>query len=152
MSGDFNSLLTPNLHFEIPQIMTGFGTSAIGYIGSIDRQNPFIYYVTSDFSRNYQKYRKRGKNQPYVYIDPTPNEHNMYDGFIFNAPLIEYLSVVAIFKDLRQLEGYNCCEDLDETENYNFIDIEVKNRLVQLKVNYYRQLHMHILPNDQQYT
>lgn len=143
---------TPNAHFEIPQIINGFGTAAIAYIGSIDRQNPFTFYVTPDFSNNYQKYRKRGQNKPYVYIDPTPNENNMYDGYIFNAPLIKMLSVVGIFKDLRQLEGYNCCEGYDEPENYSFIDIEVKNRLVQQKVTYYRQLHMHQLPNDQQYV
>lgn len=143
---------TPNAHFEIPQIINGFGTAAIAYIGSVDRQNPFTFYVSSDFSQKYQQYRKRGKDKPYVYIDPTPNENNMYDGYIFNAPLIKLISVVGIFKDLRQLEGYNCCENYDEPENYSFIDIEVKNRLVQQKINYYRQLHMHVLPNDQQYV
>jgi hypothetical protein len=43
----------------------------------------------------------RGKDKPYVYIDTTPNENNMYDAFVFNAPLLKRLSVVAIFKDLR---------------------------------------------------
>ena len=76
----------------------------------------------------------------------------MYDGYIFNAPLLKVISVVGVFKDLRQLEGYNCCESSEEPENYSFIDIEVKNRLVQQKVNYYRQLHMPNLPNDQKYV
>lgn len=143
---------TPTAHFEIPQIINGFGSAAIAYIGSIDRKNSFIFYISPDFSVNYEKYRKRGgKNKPYVYIDPTPNENNMYDGYIFNAPLLKTISVVALFKDLRQLEEYNCCGDLD-TENFNFIDVEVKNRLVQQKVNYYRQLHANNKPNDQQYT
>lgn len=143
---------TPNAHFEIPQIINGFGTAAIAYIGSVDRQNPFTFYVSADFQQKYQKYRKRGKDRPYVYIDPTPNENNMYDGYIFNAPLLKVISVVGVFKDLRQLEGYDCCGSSEEPENYSFIDIEVKNRLVQQKVNYYRQLHMPNLPNDQKYV
>lgn len=146
------SYSTPNAHFEIPQLVTGFGNAALAYVGSIDRQNAFNFYVTPDFSSNLQQYRKRGQDKPYVYIDPTPNEHNMNDGYIFNAPMISVISVVGVFKDLRQLEGYNCCEGVEDPENFNFIDTEVKNRLVQQKVNYYRQLHMYSLPNDQQYV
>ena len=136
---------TPNLHFEVPQILGDY----IAYIGTIDRQNPFTFYMTSNFSSKQFQYRKRGKNRPYVYIDPTPNENNMYDGYIFGAPLLRMISIVAIFKDPRQIENFGCCQDLPE--NYNFIDIEVKNRLVQQKINYYRQLHMNNKPNDQQY-
>jgi hypothetical protein len=51
-----------------------------------------------NYTRNY---RKRGKYKPFVYIDTTPNERGMYDCFIFNAPLIKEVSVVAIFKDPR---------------------------------------------------
>jgi len=39
-----------------------------------------------------------------VYIDTTPNANGMYDGFIFNAPLLKSISIIAIFKDPRQLE------------------------------------------------
>lgn len=143
---------TPNAHFEIPQIVNDFGASAIAYIGSVDRQNAFTVYVSSDFTNQYQQYRKRGHGKPYVFIDPVPNEHNMYDGYIFNAPLIKMLSIVAIFKDPRQLEEYGCCQDLSELENYTFIDNEVKNRLTELKIKYYRQLHMTNLPNTQEYV
>ena len=31
-------------HFEIPQVITDFGTDAIEYIGATDRQLPFIWY------------------------------------------------------------------------------------------------------------
>ena len=143
---------TPNAHFEIPQIVNDFGASAIAYIGSVDRQNAFTVYVSSDFTNQYQQYRKRGHGKPYVFIDPVPNEHNMYDGYIFNAPLIKMLSIVAIFKDPRQLEEYGCCQDLSKLENYTFIDNEVKNRLTELKIKYYRQLHMTNLPNTQEYV
>ena len=37
---------TPNLHFEVPQILGDY----IAYIGTIDRQNPFTFYMTSNFS------------------------------------------------------------------------------------------------------
>jgi len=47
------------------------------------------------------KYRRRGKDKPYVWIDTTPNENNMYDCFIFNAPLLSAVSITAIFKDPR---------------------------------------------------
>jgi hypothetical protein len=33
----------------------------------------------------------------------------MYDGWIFNAPMLEVISVVGIFKDPRQIEDYACC-------------------------------------------
>ena len=85
----------------------------------------------------YHQYRKRGRNKPYVYIDVTPNENNMYDCFIFNAPLIKQVSVVAIFKDPRQLE------------NFTFINTEIKKRLTEKKLRYYRQMAAPITPNDQ---
>lgn len=143
---------TPNAHFEIPQIINDFGASAIAYIGSVDRMNSFSVYVNSNFTNLYQKYRKRGKDKPYVYIDPAPNENNMLDGYIFNAPLLKQISVVAIFKDPRQLDDYGCCSDLDDIQNMTFIDTEVKDRLTKQKITYYRQLHMPNLPNDQKYV
>ena len=143
---------TPNAHFEIPQIINDFGANAIAYIGSVDRMNSFSVYVNSNFTNLYQKYRKRGKDKPYVYIDPAPNEHNMLDGYIFNAPLLKQISVVAIFKDPRQLDDYGCCSDLDDIQNMTFIDTEVKDRLTKQKITYYRQLHMPNLPNDQKYV
>lgn len=142
---------TPALHFEIPQIINDFGNSAIAYIGSTDRMNSFTIYVSPEFIQKYQKYRKRGRNKPYIYIDPTPNENNMLDGFIFNIPLIKEISVVAIFKDPRQLEAYGCCKDLEVLDNMTFIDTEVKNRLTNQKIQYYRQLHMPNRPNTQEH-
>ena len=141
----------PMAHFEIPQLLNDFGGRAIDYIGSTDRQQPFLY-TTSIYNLNYtRKYRKRGRNKPLVYIDTTPNENGMYDCFIFNAPMIEEVSVVAIFKDPRQLEAYGCCNEFGD-DNFNFINNEVRNRLTQKKVQYYRQLAAPILPNTQEYA
>lgn len=142
---------TPVAHFEIPQILNDLGGKSIDYIGSTDKQQPFLY-TTSVYNFNYtRKYRKRGKNKPLVYIDTTPNERGFYDCYIFNAPMIEEVSVVAVFKDPRQLEEYGCCTEFGD-DNFNFINNEIRNRLTQKKVQYYRQLAAPILPNTQEYA
>ena len=141
----------PVAHFEIPQILNDYGNKAIEYLGSTDRQMPFIFYTTSYVWNYYHKYRKRGQSRPFVYIDTTPNENGMLDCFIFNAPMIKQVSIVAIFKDLRQLEQFACCIDL-ESDNYNFIDSQIKERLIKKKIYYYRQLVSPILPNNQEYS
>lgn len=134
-------------HFELPQILGDFGTEAIDYIGSTDRQVPFIVYTSPQFWR-YRKYRKRGKNKPFVYVDMTPNENNMYDCFVFNAPLLKQISVTAIFKDPRQLEHYGCCP-INDIDNFTFINNEIKRRLTEKKIRYYRQLAPIPTINDQ---
>lgn len=139
---------TPTAHFEIPQIINDYGKSSIDYVGSVDRQNPFIVYTSLQNYRNH-KYRKRGKNKPYIWIDTTPNENEMYDCFIFNAPLLKQVSITAIFKDLRQLEKFNCCAPDD---NKNFINAEIKKRVTESKIRYYRQFAAPLKPNNQEYA
>lgn len=139
----------PVAHFEIPQIVNDYGNLSIDYIGSTDRQLPFIFYTSSTAFR-YHKYRKRGKNKPYVWIDTTPNENGMYDCFVFNAPLLDRVSVSAIFKDLRQLDQFACCAELQD-DNMSFINNEIKKRLTEKKIRYYRSAQSPILPNDQSY-
>lgn len=140
---------TPTAHFEIPQIVNDYGESSIDYIGASDRQYPFLYSTSSTVFR-YRKYRKRGKNKPFVWIDTTPNENGMYDCFIFNAPLISNISISAIFKDLRQLEGYGCCDNSSD-DNLSFIDNEVVKRLTEKMIRWYRQLAQVVEPNTQMY-
>ena len=141
---------TPTAHFEIPQILNDYGNLSIDYIGSTDRQLPFIYHTSSTSFRTH-KYRKRGKKKPYVWIDTTPNENGMYDCFVFNAPLLSSVSISAIFKDLRQLEQYQCCTELADN-NMTFINNEIKKRLTEKKIRYYRSLQAPLLQNDQQYA
>lgn len=141
---------TPTAHFEIPQLVNDYGALSIDYLGSVDRQLPFICYTSLSNYRNH-KYRKRGKNKPYVWIDTTPNENGMYDCFVFNAPMLSTVSISAIFKDIRQLEQYNCCTELQD-DNKSFINQEIKKRLTEQKIRYYRQLAAPIKPNNQQYT
>ena len=140
----------PMLHFEIPQILNDYGNLSIDYIGSTDRRLPFVFYTSATAFR-YHKYRKRGQNKPYVWIDTTPNENGMYDCFVFNAPLLDRVSISAIFKDLRQLDKFECCADLQD-DNMTFINNEIKKRLTEKKIRYYRQLAAPNLPNDQSYA
>lgn len=149
----------PTAHFQIPQLLFDYGLGkSIKYIGSSDKQHSFLVYTKPiDKIKNYQKYRKRGKHKPWVYIDVTPNNDGLIDCYIFGAPLIKQVSVVGIFKDPRQLEEFQCnCEgEQDVTTmdvNFNFLDIVIKDRLTQQKIKYYRQLQAPILPNDQTYN
>ena len=153
---------TPTAHFQIPQILLDFGLgNSIKYIGSSDRQHPFLVYTQNiDKIKNIQKYRKRGKNRPWVFIDVTPNSEGLIDCYIFEAPLIKQVSVTAIFKDPRQLEDFQCnCDEGVEQDrvthmdnNFNFLDIVIKDRLTQQKLKYYRQYATPVLPNDQKYA
>lgn len=137
----------PVAHFEIPQILIDYGIQSINYIGATDRQLPFIWYYNTN-QWNTHKYRKRGKNKPYVYIDVTPNSNNMYDGYIFNAPYLRSISITAIFKDPRQVAEYDCCnkEDID---NISFLNDEIKRRLIEKKLRWYRQFAAQPVINDQ---
>lgn len=136
-------------HFEIPQTIMDFGVDSIKYIGSTDRLNSFIIYTNNHF-QTYHKFRRSNKTKPYVYIDTTPNKNNMFDGFIFNAPLLKQISVVIIPKDYRQLEQFGCC-DTEIAENVSFINNEIKRRLTEKKIRYYRQLAAPVAINDQTY-
>ena len=140
------NITKPELHFEIPQIVNDLASDSIEFIGSIDKGVQFKVYTNTSFQ--YHKYKRRGANKPYVYIDVTPNENNMYDVWIFNSPMLKYISVMAIFKDPRQLVNYDCCKG-DDIENYTFISTEIKKRLTEKKLRYYRQFYQSPTPNTQ---
>lgn len=141
-------------HFEIPQVISFYGKQAIEYIGSTDRQNKFTI-VTSLSELQNRKYRKRTSKKPYVWIDYAPNSNGMLDCFLFNAPLLNQVSVVGVFKDPRQLRQYSCC-NVDELNgpdvNNSFVDQLIKEKLTKEKITYYRQYQAPRLPNDQQYV
>lgn len=140
-------------HFEIPQLINDYGKNSIRYIGSVDRKNNFTI-ITSLSELNNKKYRKVGKNKPYVWIDLAPNKNGMLDCFLFNTPLLKQVSIVAAFKDPRQLKKYNCCNDEELTgpdTNMSFIDQLIKDKLTKEKLQYYRQFKAPNLPNTQSY-
>lgn len=141
-----NPSAIPEQHFEIPQLLNDFAENAVEYIGATDRSEP--YKVYTDTSYLYHKYLRRGCNKPFVYIEPTPNANNMYDGWIFNAPFVKTISIVAIFKDPRQLLQYNCCNE-DDFDNFSFISAEIKKRLTEKKIRYYKQFYQPPISNNQ---
>lgn len=144
----------PIKHFEIPQIVTQYGKQAIDYIGSSDRQNKFTV-ISSLSELKTRQYKRRGLSKPYVWIDYSPNANGMLDCFLFNAPFVKQVSIVAVFKDPRQLNRYSCCntDELNGPDvNNSFIDQLVKDKLTKEKLYYYRQAVAPRLPNDQQYT
>jgi len=67
----------PELHFEIPQLVNDFAEEAVEFIGSVDRSVQFKVYTSTAFQ--FHKYLRRGSEKPFVYIEPTPNENNLYD-------------------------------------------------------------------------
>lgn len=133
-------------HVEIPQIVTDLGVDAIQYFGTVDRNTPFKIYT--DISYQYHKYNRWLGRKPYIYVDTSPNENGMYDCYIFNAPLIKTLSIIAVFKDPRQLEQFTCC-NAEEVSNMNFLTNDIKRRITEKKVRWYRSLAAPNLPNDQ---
>ena len=152
--GKYNEDDTLVAHFEIPQLVSYYGKQAIDYIGSVDRQNKF-QVITSLTELENRKYKRRNVNKPYVWIDYSPNENGMLDCFIFNAPFLEQVSVVGIFKDPRQLRKYHCCntDELNGPDvNPSFVDQLIKDKLTKEKLYYYRQVAAQRLPNDQQYV
>lgn len=127
-------------HFEIPQLMPGLGSDALMFVGSTDRSNAFKIYYNLEaikYQQHYQKYRKKSNPKPFVYVEKTPNENGMYDCWIFDAPFVQYVAVIGIFKDPRQLEKYNCCNDIEYLE-MGAISNEIKNRILQKKIQLYR--------------
>lgn len=136
----------PVAHFELPQIVNDLAQESVEFCGSIDRNVQFKVYTSTAWQ--YHKYLRRGSENPFVYIEPIPNENNMYDAWIYNAPLLKKISVIAIFKDPRQLLQYDCCAG-DEMDNYTFLSAEIKKRLTEKKIRYYRQLLQQPQPNTQ---
>lgn len=144
---------TITAHFQIPQLVTTYGTQAIKYLGATDRQNKFTI-VTSLSELQTIKYRRRGLTKPYVWIDLAPNAEGMLDCFLFNAPFVRQVSIVAVFKDPRQLNKYKCCnlDDLNGPDvNNSFIDQLIKDKLTKEKLYYYRAMKPTQISNNQEY-
>lgn len=146
LSGCCSSPVSPERHFKIPQVLNDFGAEGIRYIGTVDMALPFKVYTDHGFKRH--QYRRRGADKPYVWINTSPDNDGYYDGYIFNAPLIQVLTVSAIFKDPRQLDIYACCNS-EMFDNKSFLDAEVQKRLTEKYIRYYRQMATSQGANDQ---
>lgn len=137
------------LHFEIPPIIYLNGIDTIKFIGSIDRKVKYSVYTTEAY--RFHKYRKRGSKSPYVYIDTAINANGMMDGYIFNVPLVKYISVVALFQDPRKLLEFSCCGDEDAYTDMGVLSNEIIRRLTEKYVRWHIQIQQPVTPNNQQY-
>lgn len=135
------------MHFEIPALLNIGGLSTVKYIGSIDRQIPYSVYT--DDAYRFHEFRKHSKSTPYVYVDTSINKNGNMDCYVFNAPHAKYLSIVALFKDPRQVIEWDCCSDIDIYLDCGLISNEVQRRLTEKKLRFYRQAQAPVLPNDQ---
>ena len=136
----------PVAHFEIPQIVNDLASQSVEYLGSIDRLVQFKVYTSTSW--RYHKYLRRGADKPFAYIETVPNENNFYDVWVYNVPLLKKASIIAIFKDPRQLRSFDCCQG-EEIDNHSFLSNEIKRRLVEKKLRPYRQLLQVPQPNNQ---
>ena len=134
---------TPSLHFEIPQFVD------LTFVGSVDKQTQFTFY-TNPQMLGYHKLRKIGKNNPYIYIDVTPNKNGLCDCYIFNGLFMKELTVQGIFKDPRQFNSFTCCSDFSD-DNLSFVNQMIKDRIVKQKILFYRQNAYPLKPNNQTY-
>ena len=135
-------------HIQIPQLINDFGQQSIDYMGSTDGQVQYIVYTDETYKLH--KYRRRGANNPYVWVDITPNNEGMIDAFIFNAPpMLQIMTIRIIPKDIRQLLHYECCSIDDDTLNITFIDTDIEKSVTEDYIRYYRQGALMISPNDQ---
>jgi hypothetical protein len=136
------------LHFEIPPIMHIDGAESIKFIGSIDRQVKYRVY-TNDAWR-YHKYNKRTKNKPFVYLDTAINSNGNIDGYIFNVPMVKYISVIALFKDPRRLLEWDCCSDGESYLDQGILSNEIIKRLTYKYIQWYKQAPTPVTNNNQQ--
>lgn len=136
------------LHFEIPPIIYLNGVDTIRFIGSIDRNTK--YNVYTDESYRFHKYRKRGANHPYVYIDTAINSNGNMDGYIFNVPFVKYISVIALFQDPRRLLEWDCCSENPESYlDCGILSDEIIKRMTEKYLRWYRSLAAPVTNNDQ---
>lgn len=137
------------LHFEIPPIIYINGVDTIRFIGSIDRHTKYTVYT--DESYRFHKFKKRGAQTPYVYIDTAINANGNMDGYIFNVPFVKYISVIALFQDPRRLLEWDCClKNNDAYLDMGILSDEIIKRMTEKYIRWYRSFATPITPNTQQ--
>lgn len=136
------------LHFEIPPIMNVSGGGQIKFIGSIDRNTKYTVYT--DDAYRYHKYKRIKNKTPYVYLDTSLNANGNMDGYIFNADLVKFISVTALFADPRKLLEYDCCNDDDKYLEMGVLSNETIKRLSAKYLAWYKQAQTPVNYNTQQ--
>lgn len=109
------------------------------------------FKVYTGYNFKHHKFKLRGNKKPYVFINPAINENGLLDCYVFNAPLLEKVTVIGIFKDPRQLSEYlenmGCCGRV-LADSLSWLDAEIVQSLTSKYLKYYRQLLAQTTPND----
>jgi hypothetical protein len=86
-----------------------------------------------------------------VYLDTTINSNGNIDGYIFNAPMVKYISVIALFADPRRLLEWDCCSDDEGTYlECGVLSNEIIKRLSAKYLAWYKQAQTPVNYNTQQ--
>ena len=81
-------------------------------------------------------------------LDKCPCDGPVYSEPVAHFEIPQTINVTGMFKDPRQVAEYDCCA-ADDLENYTFITAEIKKRLTEKKLRYYRQMYIWPQPNNQ---
>jgi hypothetical protein len=141
---DYNR--TPVQTVRLPEIITDYGSEGVSYIGSVDMSTSYTVYFSRS-SASAHKYRMRGGDKAFAYIEPATLDGGFVKGYIFNAPLAQMVSIIAMFKDPRQVAEYDCCSKEVDFPNH-FIATEMVKRLTEKYLRYYRQMATPPTPSD----
>lgn len=128
----------PMPHFKIPQPLFNNVCVYISYIGTTDMKEPFPIYT--DFEHiEAMKHRRVPIRKPYVYLNPSPDSEGYVHGYIFNAPYIQEITVVGVFKDLSNFVEDTCCEIVDRSDVLN---AEIHEYVLNLYAKFYSKVTM----------
>lgn len=135
-------------HFEVPQIAYVYDRESISYVGGINGKESFPFYTDRHAWVNHRN-KRFVKQRPHVFIDTATNFNNKYDCWLVSKDLIpenSLLTIVAIWKDPRDLITYQCCKD-DEILNWTFLSTEIIKRMSEKYLRYYRMLYQPPTPS-----
>lgn len=84
-------------------------------------------------------------------MDTAINSNGNIDGYIFNVPMVKYISVIALFKDPRKLLEWDCCNENDESYlDQGILSNEIIKRLSYKYLQWYKQAPTPVTNNTQQ--
>ena len=137
-------------HFEIPNLNRA-APEPIMFLGSFDSKLTFKVYYDRDY--RFHKYRLATAKRPFAWVSSSANRNGLYDVFLFNMGkynTIKFLSMDVLLDNPYDLLKTQYFEQFISSEFYAplYVQKEVIDTLTQQYVNYYRQLHMNMPPNQ----
>ena len=131
------------LYFQLPEIAYTFDSSAIEFIGPMDKSRNWKVYTNTTF-RSHQ-YKPVTSRAPFIYIDTTPNDRGLLDCFVFNAgeyASLKYISTIAIFQHPEMVISQMLGEDEAEYPAPSWMQDEIISNLTKRYIYFYRSLNI----------